>query len=240
LPVAAVLAALCLSGLGSAASRVNGLTINVTYSATALTAKLSNGTVLTSGTVVPPGAYSVVVYDDGGLANPQFTLTGPGASVASDLNPTGQGIEVPMTFGPFVFLPSSSYVIADTGLSGGISFTTSATGSSASADPSTTPKGSAGAAASSNKLALFVQPGKTPQLTQDGKPVKTLKAGKYSVVVADLSTTAGLLIGNGKAKPTTLSGPAATGTSSHTLTLTPGKWFVEGSAKGPKVSFMVT
>ena len=53
--VAATLAALCLSGLGSAASRADGLTINITYTSTAIQAKLSNGTVLTSGTVVPPG-----------------------------------------------------------------------------------------------------------------------------------------------------------------------------------------
>jgi hypothetical protein len=240
--VAAALAALCLSGLGSAASRVGGLTINVTYTASALQAKLSNGTVLTNGAVVPPGPYSVVVYDSGDFPDPQFTMTGPGASVSSNLNPTGQGIEVPSTFGPFVLEPSSSYEISDAGMTGGISFATSATGSSASEDTSTTPKASpgSGAAASSNRLALFVQPGKKPQLTQNGKPVKTLKAGKYSVVVGDLSTTAGLIIGHGKEKPSTLSGTAATGTSSRTLTLTAGRWFIEGSTSGPKSYFAVT
>jgi hypothetical protein len=238
----AVLAALCLGGLGSAASSANGLTINVTYTPTAIQAKLSNGTVLTSGTVVPPGPYSVVVYDAGDVSNPQFTMTGPGASISSDLNPTGQGIEVPTTFGPFVLQPSSSYEIADTGITGAvISFTTAATGSSASPDTTTTPKGSSGgAAASSNKLALFVQPGKKPMLTQDGKPVKTLKAGKYSVVVGDLSTKAGLIIGHGKVKPTTLSAAAATGTSTRSLKLTAGKWFIEGSTKGPRTYFTVT
>jgi hypothetical protein len=235
----AVLAALGLSGLGSAASRANGLTINVTYTATAIQARLSNGMVLTSGSVVPPGPYSVVVYDSGGVANPQFTMAGPGASISSDLNPTGQGIEVPTTFGPFVLQPSSSYEISDTGITGAvISFTTAATGSSASADTSTTPKTSTGVAG--NKLALFVQPGKKPMLTQDGKPVKTLKAGKYSVVVGDLSTNAALIIGHGKVTPTTLSAAAATGTSTRTLRLTAGKWFIEGSTKGPKTYFTVT
>ena len=240
LAVAAALASLCLSGLGSAASRANGLTINVTYTATSLSAKLSNGTVLTSGTVVPPGPYSVVVYDAGDDPNPQFTITGPGASVSSDLNPTGQGIEVPVTFGPFVLEASSSYEIFDAGMTGGgISFTTAATGTSASSDNSSSSKGST-ATSSANKLALFVQPGKKPMLTQEGKPVKTLKAGKYSVVVGDLSTTAGLIIGHGKAKPTTLTGGAATGTSSRTLKLTAGEWFIEGSTKGPKIYFTVT
>ena len=201
LAVAAALAPLCLSGPGSAASRANGLTINVTYTATSLSAKLSNGTVLTSGTVVPPGPYSVVVYDAGDDPNPQFTITGPGAAVSSDLNPTGQGIEVPVTFGPFLLEASSSYEIFDAGMTGGgISFTTAATGTSASSDSSSSSKGATGSTATSsaNKLALFVQPGKKPVLTQEGKPVKTLKAGKYSVLVGDLSTTAGLIIGHGE------------------------------------------
>ena len=243
LAVAAALAPLCLSGPGSAASRANGLTINVTYTATSLSAKLSNGTVLTSGTVVPPGPYSVVVYDAGDDPNPQFTITGPGAAVSSDLNPTGQGIEVPVTFGPFLLEASSSYEIFDAGMTGGgISFTTAATGTSASSDSSSSSKGATGSTATSsaNKLALFVQPGKKPVLTKEGKPVKTLKAGKYSVLVGDLSTTTGLMIGHGKAKPTTLSGAAATGTSSRTLKLTAGKWFIEGSTKGPKIYFTVT
>ena len=239
--VAAALAALSLSGLGSAASRASGLTINITYTATAIQAKLSNGTALTSGTVVPPGPYSVVVYDAGAVSNPQFTMTGPGASVSSYLNPNGQGIEVPTTFGPFLLQPSSSYEISDAGMTGAvISFTTAATGSSASADTSTKPATSTGAAASGNKLALFVQPDKKPLLTQNGKTVKTLKAGRYSVVVADLSTTAGLIIGHGTVKPTTLSGATATGTSTRSVRLTAGKWFIEGSSTGPKTYFTVT
>jgi hypothetical protein len=243
LPAAAVLAALCLSGLGTAASGANGLTINVTYTPTAIQAKLSNGTVLTSGTVVPPGPYSVVVYDAGEVSSPQFTMTGPGASILSDLNPTGQGIEVPTTFGPFVLQPSSSYQISDAGMTGAvISFTTAATGSSASADTTTTTTTSTptGIATSANKLALFVQPGKKPMLTQNGKPVKRLKAGRYSVVVGDLSTKAGLVIGHGKVKPTTLSAAAATGTSTRALKLTAGKWFIEPSTRGPKTYFTVT
>ena len=107
----AALASLCLSALGSAASGVNGLTINVMYTTSSLQAKLSNGTVLASGTVVPPGPYSVVVYDSSDDSNPLFTMTGPGVSVSSDLNPTGMGIEVPMTFGPFLLEASSSYSI---------------------------------------------------------------------------------------------------------------------------------
>src|SRR5690348_9052808 len=133
----AALASLVATALGFASSGVNGLTINVTYSSNSLQAKLSNGTALGSGTVVPPGPYSVVVYDSED-PTPQFTMTGPGASVSSDLSPNGAGIENPVILGPFVLQPSSSYAIFDANMAGGphITFTTSATGSSASPDAS--------------------------------------------------------------------------------------------------------
>lgn len=238
------LAALCVCSTGSAVSRVNGLTINVTYSASSLQAKLSNGAVLGNGAVVPPGLYSIVVYDDGADANPAFELNGPGASETSDLNPNGNGIEVPVTLGPYTFAPSSTYVIADANLAGSsITFTTAATGSSASADTTTTTATSKGAstasAAEAKTLSLFVTPTGTPTLTVGGKPVKTLEAGTYSLLAADTSTKEGLIIGHGKARPTTLSGAAAIGTSSHVLHLTAGKWFFEGSTKGPKKYFTV-
>ena len=180
----AALASLCLSALGSAASGVNGLTINIMYTTSSLQAKLSNGTVLASGTVVPPGPYSVVVYDSIDDSNPLFTMTGPGVSVSSDLNPTGVGIEVPMTFGPFLLEASSSYSIFDANMAGGsaILFTTSATGSSASSEATSSGSTSSGSTAAKTlgSLALFVGASGKPFLSLGGKPVKTLKAGRYS------------------------------------------------------------
>ncbi len=251
----AVLASLCLSAPGSAASRVDGLTINVLYTASSLQVKLSNGTVVGSGTVVPPGPYSVVVYDSGDYPGPQFTMTGPGASVSSDLNPSGMGIEVPMTFGPFVLQPSSSYEISDTNMGGAsaVQFTTSATGSSASSSPSpdgSSSNGSPSPAAPTSSgsataktlgaLTLSVGPNAKPSLALGGKPVKTLKPGKYLLIAGDSSKKAGLLIGHGTAHPSTLSGVAAVGTSSRTLKLTAGRWFFEASTRGPKIYFTVT
>ncbi len=146
----AALASLCLSASGSAATRVDGLTIDVTYATSSLQATLSNGTALNPGTVVPPGPYSVVVYDSADV-NPQFMMSGPDASVSSDLNPSGMGIEVPVTFGPFVLQPSATYTISDPALGQGssIAFTTSATGSSASSSPTTTTSSGAGSTSSS-------------------------------------------------------------------------------------------
>jgi hypothetical protein len=241
----AAFASLFATALGSAAPTVNGLTINVVYSSTSLTAKLSNGTVLSSGTVVPPGSYSVVVYDSED-SDPQFTMTGPGASVSSDLSPNNAGIESPVTFGPFVLEPSSSYAIFDANMAGGphITFTTSATGTSASPDAPSSTAGSgstksSAATKSLASLALFVGLNGKPLLTQGGKPVKQLKAGSYSVIVSDSSHKAGLLLGHGAVRPSTLSGVAAVGTAIRSLKLTAGRWFYEASAAGPKTYFTV-
>jgi len=257
---AAALASLCFCASGSAASRANGLTINVFYTSNSLQATLSNGTVLSSGTVVPPGPYSVVVYDAGDDPNPQFMMNGPGASVSSDLNPSGMGLEIPTTFGPFVLQPSSSYAIFDANMEGGphIAFSTSATGSSASSGPggtsplggsSSTSNGSPAPSGSSSgshgakplgTVALSVGPNGKAILAFGGKPVKTLSAGKYSLIVGDSSRKAALLIGHGTVHPSTLSSAAAVGTSLRTLNLTAGRWFYEASARGPKIYFKVT
>ncbi len=70
--------------------------------------------------------------------------------------------------------------------------------------------------------------------------MKTLRAGHYSLVAGDSSKTAGLFIGHGSAHLSELSGVAAVGTSLRTLNLTAGKWFFEGSPKGPKIYFTVS
>jgi hypothetical protein len=236
----ATVVSLCVGAQGLAATRVNGLTINVTYAAKSLQAKLSNGNVLANGSVVPPGPYSVVVYDGGDDPSPQFAMTGPGVAVASDLNPNGTGVEVPMIFGPFVLEPSASYTIYDAGIGGAsIGFTTSATGSSASPDAPAPTQSPAPAAKQVGALALAVTAAGKAIFTSGGKPVKTVAAGSYSVVVGDLSKRAGLFLGHGNARPSVLSGIAAVGTSLHTLRLTRGMWFTETSMNGPKTYFKV-
>jgi hypothetical protein len=245
---------MCLSVTAFAASpaapAADGLTINVFYTSNSLQAQLSNGTALNPGTVVPAGLYSVVVYDSGEDANPQFTMTGPGAAISSDLDPTGMEIDVPVTFGPFALAPSASYTIYDANLGSGsaIAFTTSATVSPPSASTTgssgsgeTPSSGSAsGKAKTLGTLVMSVGTNGKPSLTLGAKPVKTLKPGKYGLIVGDSSKKAGILIGRGTARPSTLSGTTAVGTSSRTLTLTAGRWFFEPSTRGPKSYFTVT
>ncbi len=176
-------------------------------------------------------------------------MTGPGAAVSSDLDPSGMEIEVPMMFGPFELQPSASYAIFDASMgdSAGIAFTTSATGSSitpgdkspASSNGSASASGGATTAAKLASLALTVGANGKPVLTIASKPVRTLKPGKYLLVVGDLSRKAGALIGHGAAPPSTLSSAAAVGASSRTLKLTAGRWYVEASKKGPKDYFTV-
>ena len=77
-------------------------------------------------------------------------------------------------------------------------------------------------------------------LSFDGKAVKMLKAGRYTITVTDHSKLAGLMIGESSMMVTTLSGVAAVGTSTHTVTLSAGKWFYEGTLHGARTSFTVT
>ena len=239
----AVLASLCVSALGSAASGVNGLTINVMYTTSSLQAKLSNGTVLVSGTVVPPGLYSVVVYDSIDDSNPLFTMTGPGVSVSSDLNPTGVGIEVPMTFGPFLLEANSSYSIFDANMAGGSRDLVHDVGD-----------GELRLERSHIRLHIVGLHGR-----EDARERGALRRREREAVLElrrqagqDLEgrqihadrrrfvPEVGLLIGHGSVHPTTLSGVAAVGASSRSVNLTSGMWFYETSPRGPKIYFTVT
>jgi hypothetical protein len=79
-----------------------------------------------------------------------------------------------------------------------------------------------------------------PALSFNGKAVKTLKAGRYTVTVVDHSRKAGLIVWPLGKRSITLSGTAAVGSSSHTVTLGAGKWFFEAVTRGPRTYFTVT
>jgi hypothetical protein len=89
------------------------------------------------------------------------------------------------------------------------------------------------------KVAAVVSSAGKPSLSLGGKPLKTLKAGRYTVTVQDNSKKAGLFIGVGT-KTLTLSGIAATGKSTHSVSFTKGKWFVETTLHGVKTYISVT
>jgi hypothetical protein len=261
--------------LGAAPASADAITINVFYpTATSLQVKLSDGTAVNAGSAIPAGSYQVLVYDaTGDDANPNFKLSGPGVSIASNLNSTGMGIDYPATFGPFTFQPNASYTVSDPGIGASVSFSTSAAAGGAGAGGQTTTGGAGaggstsggtgaggssssgssaaggsahtGGAGSAGSLRLMgtveatVTGSGRASLTFGGKPVKTLKAGRYTVTVADHSTTAGLIIGQGAKSPITVSGAAAVGTGSKTVTLVAGKAFYEPTLHGPRTPFSV-
>jgi hypothetical protein len=266
LPVVGFAVAVCAlaGGAGSlvvTTARADSATIDVTYTTpTSLQVTLADGTPVRAGSVIPAGSYTVDVKDDpdAGDLNPDFTITGPGVNVSNNLDSTGMGIDGLSVLGPFTFQASSSYSIEDAklGASTGVTFTTSAsvpasavstlpTGTSTSSSGSTTSTaaGKSGGAASTGSasqkilgtLEGSVSPSGKPSLSFDGKPVKTLKAGRYKVVVRDHSKKAGLTIG-----AVAVSGAAAAGASSHTVTLRAGKSFFRAAPAGLKNYFSIT
>jgi hypothetical protein len=254
------------SARGATSSQADLGALNVTYtSATAFQVKLGNGTVVGNGSVVPAGSYQVFVYDASEDLSPKFAFSGPGVSLSSDLNSTGMGIDIPATFGPYTLATSSTYTMEDTtvGASTLLTFTTSATATassgSSSSGSSSTSVSSAGTSSSSSSssssgskssssatdtmmmgvLKGVVNARGKLTLTLGGKKLGKLEAGRYTVKVTDHSKKAGLILGVGSKKPITLSSAKASGSSSHPVTLTAGKWFFEASTRGPKTYFVV-
>jgi hypothetical protein len=76
-------------------------------------------------------------------------------------------------------------------------------------------------------------------LESKGKGVGSLKPGRYTIDVADDSSTAGFVLQHLKKKATTVSGVAFVGKRSVTLTLNVGQWFFYPAAGGKKSYFLV-
>ena len=257
----------CAIGLGGASAGVATsratATLAVTYiGSSSIQVKLGDGTTVRSGSVIPAGSYTLQV-DDPDYPNPKFTMNGPGVSVSSDLNSTGMGIDRPAFLGPYTLQTSSTYSVGDAnmGSSVTISFTTSASatasgsssgGSSSSGSSSSGSSGSSSSSSSSSSgsmsstmkmvgtLKASVSTAGKPALMFGGKSVKTLKAGRYTLTVADQSKKAAFIVWKLGSHAMTLSAVAATGSSSHTVTLSAGKWFFEGAMSGPRTYFTVT
>ena len=120
---------------------------------------------------------------------------------------------------------------ASSSSSGGSSSSTSSGGKSASTSSTTKLVGTLKAAVSTSGR---------PTLTFNGRAVKSLKTGRYTVAVGDHSKKAGLIVWKLGSHAITLSGSVALGSSSHAVTFSTGKWFFEASMAGPKTYFSVT
>jgi hypothetical protein len=245
-----VAAAVGVAGWHRAApARAAAAELDVTYnSPTSLSVKIAGGGAVSSGATIPAGSYNVIVYDAGVDMNPHLTISGPGVSLSTDLNSTGMGIDQTAPFGPYTFQTSSTYTIEDTnaGASTLVTFTTTATSTASSSGSSSTSGGSVSSTGSSSSsasstgsktmgtLSVSLSASGKLTLTFGGTAIKRLEAGTYVIRVVDHSRKAGVTIGSASRHPVTLSGAAASGPTSKTLTLSKGKWFVEATPHGPK------
>ena len=257
---AAFAVSLGLPSAGVAGSRADPV-IAVSYIGTTSLQVTGPGGVIRSGGTLPAGSYQVQV-DDPDFTNPKFQLSGPGVNVSDDLDSTGMGIDRPRFLGPYTFQANASYRIQDAnmGASSAVTFTTTAGGSTSGGSSSGgsssggsssggtssggTSSSSSGSKPSTTKMVgtikASVSASGKPALTFSGKAVKTLKAGRYTVTVADHSKKAAFIVWQLSRHAMTLSGAAATGPSTHTVTLGAGKWFFEASMSGPRTYFSVT
>lgn len=200
---------------------------------------------------VPAGTY-VVLVDDNSNCPANFSLTGPGVGLTSNLE-SGMGIAHPGgPFGPYTFQPGATYTASDSGLSASTTFTPTDAGN-APTPPSTTTTTSAGAGTTSNTggkspstsgtatlgtLVGSISARGKATLTVAGSTVKKLKAGVYRLAVSDHSKKAGLIIQALGYHAMAESAVAGTGTRTTTLRVIPGKYFFQATG-GPRTYFMV-
>ena len=238
---------------GVARTQAAGI-LDVTYvGSTSLLVRLGDGSTVRSGGTIPAGQYQVLVEDDD-FPSPSFKMSGPGVSISSNLDSSGMGIDHPATFGPFIFQPTSSYTLQDANIGGSsvVTFATSATAASSGSSNGTAGSSSSGASSgpqsssssSSTKalgtLTASVSTAGKTALAFGGKTVKQLKAGRYTIRIQDHSNKAGLILWKLGSHSTTMSGAAATGPKSASVTLSAGKWFLAPSMSGPRTYFSVT
>jgi len=207
---------------------------------------------------VPPGVYQIYVgttvpfADDPppGCPYPRFHLTGPGVDVSTDLSSGGE------TAAQFTatLSPGATYVAQDMSQPSASRRTigVAATGSSSSLAPppgsstssaqgSSDTNGSQGVVGSTvlrGSLAGTVGASGAVRLTGGGKPVTTLRSGRYVLVVDDRSPRRGFALEALHGRPVAVTSAGFVGTKRLVLTLQRGQWtyFAPG---GRKTSFLV-
>jgi len=260
---------LAIGLLAAAAAAMAANELDVTYvGSTSLTIKADDGTVVRSGATLPAGSYLIVVYDESD-ANPDFRINGPGISISSGLNTAmGMGNAFPLGPFNFqagssyqitdANMPASAAITITFGTGSGITNPAGSSNSSSSAGSSGSgsggssggggsSSGSAGSSGSSGSsvaktvgtLKAAVTASGAGTLTFSGKAPKTLRAGRYTITVDDRSKTSGVILGRISKQAITLSGSAAVGSSTHTVTLGAGRWFYATSARSRKTYFTV-
>ena len=237
------------------ASRAVSLSLEVTFNINGtITVTLPDRTPVgsTSGapTVIPAGIYTLELSGPGGCAYlPFFDLRGPGLEVVEDLTAG----EMDYTSRIVNFLPNATYTWRNSATPGVVhTFRTSAdvVGTQpasvlpSSDKPSKTVSnqdvvGSAtvpfrgtltGAVSAAGRLTVAYK----------GKSVTRLKAGRYTIAVADKSSTNGFMVEKLRGKAVSVSGLAFVGKRSASVRLTAGKWFFKPRLGKATYSFVVS
>jgi len=185
-----------------------------------------------------------------------FQLTGPGVTLTTSID-NGDGVNLFTES----FQAGSTYVAVDNNQPAvaRVVFTTAASG--APATPSVPYSSVAGGKGSTSNTSVIGQKAKAsvgvppmprgtlvavvsaagrPSLTFQGKPVTSLKAGRYTVQVADSSKTSGLIIQETGQNAIAVAPVAYTGKRRTAVTLRVGQWFFYPTFVGKKSYFLVT
>ena len=200
------------------------------------------GTTTGQPTVIPAGAYTVVMSGPGGcIILPLFSLKGPGTNIVSDMN----GGEVDAASYNAYLPPSSTFTWrSDRGVAAvNHTFVTSTTvvgtpsGSAAASGGTTASKPASQDIVGSQvvpfrgTLTAVVAPSGALTLQFKGKSPARLKPGSYHIAVADESPRTGLKLVEPAGTTLTLTAAPFVGRRTATVELTPGRWsLTPGSA----------
>jgi len=215
-------------------------------------AYLASGQVVgtTSGapSVIPAGTYKLLV-DDTSDTDALFDLAGPGVKLVTDMT---HGEDSMAAFVE-TFLPSSTYTYRDdmrpalvwTFVTSSETTGSTTTGATSSGSPPSNGKtqssdivGSA-LAPLRGTLAGMVSAGGKLALTVHGKPVTSLKEGRYTVAIVDGSKALGFALRGFRGAPITITSAAFVGRKALTVALKPGRWFAY-SSRSKTIAFSVT
>jgi len=246
-----------LAATGAHGTRADGAALYITFrpGPQRITVALADGTPVgttsRTPTTIPPGLYNLFMDDSAGVEGPQFDLKGPGVSFVENMF---YGENPSETF-TAEFQPGSTYTWRNDEQPNAVfTFVTSSTGGSTSAGGAT----GSGATSSGSKVgkpstdivgsaivplrgaldAIVYKNGKL-SLTRNGKPVTSLKTGRYTFSVDDESSTKGFSLQLLKGKPQTITSKAYVGSHDVTVTLKPGRWFYFTPA-GRQTTFFVS
>jgi hypothetical protein len=254
----ALFGALFVVAPGAQARTTDNPAINVQFSvsgqiAVSLVDGTPVGTASGAPTVIPAGYYTLQMFGPGGCANvPYFDLKGPGTSIVDNMD---EG-ELATSNYSLHLLPNSTYTWRNDDVVPTVVYTFTTSSTVVGAPPA--PVGKSGLSSSNHGTAASVNPFRTTAETAvrgkltglvtaagkltiayKGKSVRSLKAGKYTLVVTDKSSTSGFMLSRTSSKSVSVTGGSYVGTKTRSVTLTAGKWtFAPGL--GGKQGFAVT